>query len=330
VVGVSAVIVAIYGAPQWRWSLFGEAPDAPAWAREQSALRLVSDPSTVGADVPSDYSGGDNGLRLVRARVRVDALPPGWSARATLEDGQLRLADGQQIKSPGYYTSQLLAVRDDAPSSPLMRTLLDVDQLTETGTDEEAVILLWLGDDALARLGQARGSYAGRLRLDLMHHEVEAVLPLRPGAVHQRGAFRIMVDGVRREGLHGASVFVHESNAWSVFDRQDGVNRSYYVRNPQRRQAVHGSPDYRNTEALTERLLPMEMHNEWQRGFAANAWTIYFGQRGRTDASDPGVDDNWLAGAELVIVRSASGGAVDRTLAIEDFSVPPTVRPASK
>ena len=186
-------------------------------------------------------------------------------------------------------------------------------------------------DDELTRLGQARGSYTGRFRVDLMHSEVEAVLPLRPGAVHQRGAFRIMVDGVRREGLYGASVFVHESNALSVFDRQDELTRSVLLRNPQRRQAVHGSPIHRNTETLTERLLPMVIHNEWQAGFSADAWQIYFGQRGRAAASsDSLVDDSWLAGAELVIVRVASGGHVWRTLAIEDFSVPATVRPASK
>ena len=100
VVGVSAVIVAIYAAPQWRWSLFGEAPEAPAWARE-SALPLVTDPATVGADQPADYFRGENALRLVRARVGLDALPPSWSARATIEDGQLRLADGRQITSFG-------------------------------------------------------------------------------------------------------------------------------------------------------------------------------------------------------------------------------------
>jgi len=328
-VGVAAVILAIYAAPQWRWSLFGAPPVVPEWAREQTALRLLSIPGTVKADVPADYFGAENELRSVHAQVRLDALPPGWSARARLESGELQLRDGRRITSWGSYATHLIMAGETPPPDLLTRNLLDVDRFMDSVRKEEPVVVFSLLDHELTRLGQAHGRYDGHFRVELTHHEVEAVMPLRLGAVYQRGAFRIMVDAVRRD-VRSASVYAHESDASSLFDGEEGPTRAYYLRNSQRREAVLGTPNHRSTETPIPRLLPMVIHIDGQTGFSASARYFRFGPRGRPEESDPVIDDGWLAGAELVIVRSTPSGAVGRTLAIDDFSIPAAVRSSSR
>ena len=330
-VGVVAVILAIYASGHWRWEFFGGPPVVPQWAQEQSALQLFSIPGTVKAEPPSDYFGSKNALRSVRAQVRLGALPAGWSARAKLEGGKLQLLDGRRVTSWGIYATHVLMAGEAAPGSLLSETLLDVDRSLDSGPEEdEAIVVLSLLDHELTRLGQAHGRYDGRFRIELTHHEVEAIVPLKLGAVHQRGAFRIRIDAVRRDGLRSVSVLAHESAASSIFDREGQPARLYYLRNPQRREAILGRTNYQSTGTPIPRALPMAIHNDEQTGFSARAAELSFGSHRRQAESDPALDDGWLAGAELIIVRASDRGAVERTLAIDDFSIPAPTKSSSR
>jgi len=328
--GIAGLIVAFVVASVWPWPLLDVPPPAiPEWARQSSALRLSSDSGSVRPDLDVVAFRPRQMRKQVRARVEIDAMPADWSAQAVLADARLQLADGRRLTSAsGTFATAALVVAGQKgfPAHEATRAVLGVDQLLEpTGPpDGASLVVLSLRDDEFGQLGQTVGRYEGRFRILLTHHEVEAVLPLTPGAVHQRGAYRIVVDGVLQRSLT-AAVLAHDSDTWSMFDRQPTPTRAFYLRNPHMRQAVGGFPQQLNREMVISRMLPFAYGVGSSTGFTPRALAIQFRHFAPRDDRVLQIDNRWVAGAELVIVRTTQAGPVDRVLEIENFSVPAAV-----
>jgi hypothetical protein len=324
--GVAGLAVAFVVASSWSWPLLGEKQSAvPEWARHPSALRLSSDSGTIRSDPPLlSYRPGLT-RRVVRARVQVEAMPTDWSALAGLAQAQLQLADGRKVTSvSSYYIAEGQVMgQADARTHGAIRTVLDVDRLLQPTVppESESQVILALRDDEFEKLGQEVGRYEGRFWIRLIHHEVEAVIPLAPGAFHQHGAYRLVVDGVLQRG-EAAAVLAHLSYGSTMFDQRPRPDRTFYLRNRHKRQAIGGYAERLDREMLISRLLPFAYGYSTGPGFTAQALAIRFGQFRRPDEELPQLDDRWMAGAELVIVRSTQVGAVDRVLVIEGFPVP--------
>jgi hypothetical protein len=58
---------------------------------------------------------------------------------------------------------------------------------------------------------------------------------------------------------------------------------------------------------------------EYMEGFSCRGLRVWFPPRYRADAATPTIDDAWLAGADLVVVRQTQEGTVERTLEIAEF-----------
>ena len=97
---------------------------------------------------------------------------------------------------------------------------------------------------------------------------------------------------------------------------------AFYLRNPQRSEAVGGSVVYMQHNTLLTRLLPgLSFGNSSSsNGFSATGQFIRFPPGyASSDKDRLDIDEAWIAGAEIVVVRATAGGSVPRALEIPDF-----------
>src|SRR6185295_17294047 len=104
----------------------------------------------------------------------------------------------------------------------------------------ESTTLFFLRDAEFSRLAPATGTYRGRFHVGLTRHDIEARLPLRPGATHNRGVYGLVIDDVERTS-GSVSILARESDATSVFDRQPARRFDFYLRNERSGEAVLGA-----------------------------------------------------------------------------------------
>jgi hypothetical protein len=163
--------------------------------------------------------------------------------------------------------------------------------------------------------------YRGRAVVELTREEVVATLPVQAGATFQDGPYRLVVDEVR---IAPASLGIRAriSDARTAFDRRPTPTYAFYLRNQQRSEAVGSSVIYLQHNTLLTRLLPGLSfgNNSSSNGFSAAGQFIRFppgyapSEKDRLD-----IDEAWIAGAEIVIVRATAGGSVPRALEIPEF-----------
>ena len=158
----------------------------------------------------------------------------------------------------------------------------------------------------------------------LTSHELEASLPLQRGTTHQNGAYRLVVSGVEHSST-SVSILARESDATSIFDRRPMPERSLYLRNRHKSEAVAGFASDFDQGAFLSAILPFHAGRQTS-GFRARSVLIRFPPGYGDDKESLSIDDEWLDGAELVVVRTIRQGSVERPLDIVDFPL----RAASK
>jgi hypothetical protein len=145
------------------------------------------------------------------------------------------------------------------------------------------------------------------------------VLPLQQGAVHRGDWYRFVLDGFER-GWRSMTVLVRESLA--ISGPEAPTRFSFYLRNRDRREAVEASAQYVQNDVLLQRVFPFGFSASTPSGgFGVYRLRASFPAPHRLDraAGEPPLDDEWLRGSELVILRSSPGGAVQRTVEIAEF-----------
>ena len=141
-----------------------------------------------------------------------------------------------------------------------------------------------------------------------------AVVPFQPGSRFQDGAYRLTLGDVRlTEG--GPRVGVIRSDATSIFDMARDDEFSYFLRNRSRGEAISGdyrggTPDLRAPAALSlGRLATLGP----TFGFLVERGTLGF----PTSMDSP----DWLADAELVVIRSTPRGVLRRSVRLDHIAV---------
>jgi hypothetical protein len=159
--------------------------------------------------------------------------------------------------------------------------------------------------------------YQGRFQVRLTRHEIDATLPLQPGVAYQHGAYRFVIDDVERTA-GAVSVFARESNAMSLFDRRPAPVIDFYLRNQRAGEAVQGAAHDVGQELLLSGFLPFSYGVQHVSGFRARGLLIRFPANHGQEESFR-LEDEWIDGAELVVVRATREGSVQRKLEIADF-----------
>ncbi len=317
------VVLAVVVGYAWPWRLLAQTSVVPEWTASPSALQLTADRTTVRFETQSAWQDAIP-RRSVRARVRLTRAEPGWFATVGITRATLDLADGVRLTSPAR--SYPAAVPDDTNEPPwpaAVRPVLGVQRLPGDTrvADLHSDIVLQIPASELARASSRTGTYRGEFAIHLTRLQTAATLPLQRGAVFQDGAYRIAVDEVRHLEP-GVSIRARESNAATMFDRRARPVYSYFLRNASRGEAVSGAAHIAR-EQMVYPLLGLSFYagGNGSSGFQTNAQVINFDPRPyATGQVVPIVlDPQWLAGAELVILKATHDGSVRRTLEIPDF-----------
>lgn len=323
-VGAAGLVAAWVLPSVWPWPLLQPRLYVPDWAAAGSALKLSADPQSVAFDTGDPLTMRKRVWRIGRALIRLEGIQPGWLPSVAVTGAVLEINPDVHLSSPGF--AHEVAVPIDGESRPPLRgvvqTALGVGRLaTQETTEPERPIVLLIREADFTRYAPGTGLYRGRAVVELTREEVVATLPVQAGATFQDGPYRLVVDEVRI-APQSLGIRARISDARTSFDRRPTPTYAFYLRNQQRSEAVGGSFVNMQHHPLLTRLLPgLSFGNgSSSNGFSAAGQFIRFPPGSpRTEKDRLDIDEAWIAGAEIVIVRATVGGSVPRALEIRDF-----------
>jgi hypothetical protein len=326
-VGATGLLLAFAIESMWPWPVLRPRIAVPSWAQAEAALHLSASAESV--QIREEMSPFSQRLawRSARARVRLAGIEPNWSADARVLHAGLQLQGGTRLDSSfsGIPIPAQFEGSEEPPMRRVFRELLGVERLVDSGPPRgELAFVFFLRDADFQRVAPATGSYRGMFEVKLTSHELEASLPLQRGATHQNGAYRLVVSGVEHAST-SVSILARESDATSIFDRRPTPVLNLYLRNRHKSEAVAGFASDFDQGAFLSGFLPFHAGRQTS-GFRARSVLIRFPPGYGDDKETLSIDDEWLEGAELVVVRTMRQGSVERRLDIEDFPL----RAASK
>jgi hypothetical protein len=121
------------------------------------------------------------------------------------------------------------------------------------------------------------------------------------------------------------AVVINEAQAASRYRQELPFEYAFFLKNRDRREAILGFAEPLDHELLFTRLLPFGVGfangpSTVQDGFDVGGKLLRFMPFGGRDA--PVLDERWLAGAEVVIVKSTSAGSIERGLESDNVALP--------
>ncbi len=310
--GMIGVAAAFVISACWPWPILAVNPDFPR-TDGQSALRLVtSSEATEVKDWRAPF-GSRSKWQVLRSRVGVAAIEPGWTANGGALEGALQIDGRTALQSLGPTSPSPLPLDGDGPESTsgVLRRLLGVDWLPETPMPEWPMAHLMVFRQDVLPVGAAgRATYRGRMQVVLTKHVVEAALPLQPGMSHVNGPLRIAIESV--DASRGdAIVTIRSSNATSSFTRKPGS--TFSVLSSEEPPHAAGDRRHRGNSGRDLRSQPLSSATDVfgvavgtgpTSGFEARIWRIGFESR---DRAVTGTNER-LKDAELVVVGCAADG----------------------
>jgi len=319
-VGIASLVAAAAIADKWPWPVLEARNELPAWASSRSAFQLVVNPASVTTPRMSpDFAGWSH---LVGS-VGTVGLDPMWSAAAGLLDATLQLGDGKILRSaPDAYPRPLASGTSSDPRGTLEHVLGSRIVLGYSSRSIGAVPLFLVRDEALQNQTPTTGRYRGRFYVQLTQYQIEAALPLTPGASGGRLPYHVVVD--RASFAYGSlDVRVRQTDASSSFDRRPRSTRTFFLRNVKTSEAVEGLRGDFEQPLPVPRFLAFSVAAD-QSGFHTSNVGFRFGQQAMyiTPNQPPiTIDASWERDAELVVVTSTAEAAVERTLDVPAFPV---------
>ena len=329
--GAAGVALAFFVASSWPIPFLRQELVVPPWA-DAAALRV--DAATLSANTPnySFFASERHEWSTVNGAIHIDGLQPGWVADVSLVEASIALPNGQTLQSRSAWRTALGIsgmyghLRDPAA----VRDLLGVQLITERAAQQSSPplpqslpVLFIVRRDEAAPFSGMRGHYRARININLTQFAVEGALPLRAGATHQNRGYRVAIDRTTAFDNEFAIV-AREARATSMWERRPWAGYFFYLRNRERGQAIAVNDFTLSGRFTLLRFLPIgefSIGSSQSSGFSARGMVLRFPPRYNFDRLD--VDDAWLAGAELVIVRRTEEGWVERTVEISDFPVGP-------
>jgi hypothetical protein len=316
--GIIACAASVLAAMAWPWPLLATRVDDAHWAEARGRGRLTASAESVKASRNAEGTAARPMWRAVTARLQIEDVEPGWSIHVTLQEAVLRVAGGPELAGAPFGAWLVPGVGGDRTATDeAIRSVLEVNRLVGRSTTSNSQTVLYLRDAEFRRFAPTSGTYTARFQVTPTRHEVEAVIGLEVGATQQDGAYRAVIERVTY-APGAVLVELRESNAWTVFDRRLQPERTYYLRNAGRSEAIGGSAERSGSWGLPFGFYATMDTGAWS-GFGARRLKLEFPPPGLNEEQTLSLDDRWLDGAELVIVRATQARAFDRRLEITGF-----------
>jgi hypothetical protein len=317
VVATGVLVVASIG---MAWPAGARHVAPPDWGGDSSKGRLLSLGSSVYFDSdPSRSWNVQGGVAVGRGDVALADIPEGWLSATRLRRATLQLDGGQSIESREFGFGAVLPVADErAPVAVALKRVVGVDTIAwgDTGPANEAVLLA-LPRSKVPPLGSS-GRYAGTFAIDLSRISVAAVLPLNRSTTFDEGAHRLTLVGASLSEM-GPRVRVRLSDASPALDASPGRAYYYFVRNRSAGQAIGGQQQYWGTSLVG--FLPVgNMYVTALLPFSARSDEFLFPALS-PETRKLRIDEQWMRGAELVVVKVEQAGTIERTLELPRLHV---------
>jgi hypothetical protein len=320
---IAGLLIAVVAAGNWPAEQ--PRPESPDWV--DASLEVVPDIASI--ELQNGFSFGEQPQwRMVNAHLGLRGIPPGWSGSVTLADAALNLGGTVLTRTWSHSVaintvvqgSGWISLAPDGSPQQMLRSLLDVGRILYPETEAPPKTTVFaVRNQEFSQHAPAVGHYSGRFWIVFARHDVEAVLPLQQGAVHRGDWYRFVLDGFEG-GWRGITVLLRQSLA--ISGPEPPARFSFFVRNRERREAVEASTQYVQNDVLFQRVFPFSgFASTPSGGFGVYRLRVSIPPPYRLDraAAEPTIDDEWLRGSELVILRSSPGGAVQRTVEIAEF-----------
>ena len=307
---VTGVVLVAFVAGAWPWPVLRAELELPAWAAGPS-LRLSVDRAA--ARTSPMTRNDDPGWRNTVAPITVDGLAPGWSAETALLGATLQIGDRTLTSVPAPFPTPAAAGAARLARSVVIERLVDAGRLVaQFPPTPPANQLLILRDAELGNDQTASGRYHGRHYVRLVHHTVEVMVPLRPGARAASGSYHLAVATVMVGG-GGVQIRVRQSDATSRFDRRTPREREFFVVN-RRTGVAYGLGQGQSPVGLLPRMFNgVSVGGGDSAGFDAQILDLRFPPEWQGAADEP-ISRDWLERAELVVVTSSREGGIELTL----------------
>lgn len=328
-VGTIGVAAAVLVESTWSWPIFDPRLAPPAWSSDPAAGRLWLDPASVEPERSGSPDGSRTLWRTVRGRAQVHGMPAGWAARVHLLAADVRLRDGSVIHSrPGSAVYPPLPGDAASAMTEAARAALGVERIEAAYPQKaESLPLLVIRDAQFRRVAPVDVDYAARFEVMPTHYLVEARAQISTGLVFAGADYRLDAINVER-GPESITLTAVESWVPSKFDPVVMSERKFYLVHGGCRCAVelletHGG------EHLQVPWLPITLFVP--SSSATRQRRLSYPHPYGTPADPYPVDDEWLSGAELVLVRADTYPPFERTFVVQDFPLRlPQVRPAGE
>jgi hypothetical protein len=304
----------------------------PAWAERPDALVISVEASTISTNRPAAvFPGRRTQWSTANGALQMSRPETGWMANVALRQATVDLPNGVTLRSPATWGSSHLLVGGSMRLEQyvVLRELLGVQVMANVAPaqpeeirPENLPVLFLMRQPEFSKYAGARGSYRGVFDVSLTRFAIDGVVPIAPGAVHRTGDYRLVLD--RTITLNGEPAIVaRESRANSLWDRRPWSMYMYYLRNRERGQAIEVNDFAIHRGFALFRYLPFGNFSVGTggptTGLSTRGIMLSFPPRYDPRAETINIDEAWLAGAELVIVRQTQEGSVQRPLEIRDF-----------
>jgi hypothetical protein len=305
----------------------------PSWATTRSTIQLSAAADAVRTEVHPGFSWNAHQWSVTRARVIVSGIEPYWSVdlgplRAVLDIGGHRLSSVAPLRPAAPLTDG-----DEPFDRATTRRLLEVTELQPERSRQAATALLVVPKSEFDRVAPARGSYRADIQVVLKRHEIEASLPLRAGVGYRVAGYAMRISHIAIKP-DDVSVIILESNASPALQASWQWKVEYFLRNRGRHQALEGFLEPFGDSFLLTALLPNFSVSSagsarGSAGFNITSTSLRFSTDSAKEHATFSIDQEWLAGADLVVATTTPVGAIERRLQIADFPLRQDPSPAA-
>lgn len=323
VAGVLAVQVVHGISIVWPWPFLKPLLLVPPAA--QQAIRVAIDESTIATHRDlALFPEQRTEWSTIRGRVIVEGVAPGWAAGFSVREATLQLNTGATLRSTGGPTAMLMG-GDYLHPGPVLREVLGAEvrspyrlELQRPPDPSEWPVLFRMRQPDLASHVPSTGEYVARATISFTNFAIEAVLPIEAGARYQGRTYRLALDRVDRSNRH-VSVVAREARTQSLWDKRPWSMYTFYLRNRTRQEAMPVD-DYGTSGDFAVSLIPgLHIGFPGAEPFVTRGFVFSVPPPGVSPTEMSNIDAEWLAGAELVIVRRTDEGSISRDLRVSQF-----------
>lgn len=336
-IGTAGLLLSLFVPSHMPWQTGRMAgPDPGQWTRDQSRTA-----ATVGSALPqvsdeTSFRGRDSGRKQIAVPLQLSGTPADEFVFGVEVDSQLELA-GATLRSAQSRMASVSRGTSGQGSPDRLSShqgALGNVRLVESGAAdryEQWPVILTLTDQDFLRYSHTPGRLTAVGDFHLQRSTIAGVMPLNIGAMVTEDTSRIEIVRIDRR-LEGCTVILRDISINPFLRPRIFSNHVFVLRNNARAEAVAGDTESFSSGASNP-LMPFLLgiavgggshsaDGSDGSGFAVRMDAYRFPSRtspGSASANPVIIDASWLAGAELVRIKTEYAGHVTRSLTINDF-----------